>query len=94
LHESHIRELLVAYTSDEPPLTAGYHDVHRAGRRSHRSRMVAVAAGLVATAAVAMAAGIALVSGGSPGTAQTPVLDRAPVSAAASAPPAGPAVPP
>ncbi|MBG0564670.1 hypothetical protein [Actinoplanes aureus] len=88
-----IRDALIAYTGDEPPLTFAYEHVLTAGRRARRRRRIAAAAGgslvFVAVTGVFMAA-LPHVRA-DPDVSAGVALDPAPFCAAAEAEPSSPA---
>ncbi|MEU4425876.1 hypothetical protein AB0F81_35095 [Actinoplanes sp. NPDC024001] len=96
--DTDIRDALLAYTGDEPPLPFGYEQVVTAGRRvRRRRRAAAAAAGSLVFVAVAGVAVTGLPHDPAPfavGGPSWPALDPAPFCAAAAAPPSTPAIAP
>lgn len=96
--DTEIRDVLVAYTGNEPPLSFTYDHVLGGGRRARRRRRITVAG--AATAVIAVVAGVALHGADAAPAPYTVVgpswstLDAAPYCAAASAPPTSPLVKP
>lgn len=96
-----IREALVAYAEDEPPMTFSYEQVVIAGRRARRRRRIAAAAAgslvFVAVTGVVVAALPHIRADPPPLTLDGPswpALDPAPYCAAAEAEPSTPAIAP
>lgn len=100
--DTEVRDALLAYTGDQPPLTFTYDHVLASGRRARRRRRIAAAGAGAAVAAVAAGAVLAVL----PHTRTAPpepyevagpswsTLDPEPYCAAAAKPPAGPAIAP